>query len=153
MFSLTQAACCLGIDAKTLRRWLNEAQLPSHPQDARQKGINQQQIEQLVRLHQRSLASSPLHSLLPPSSEPTLATLSAMASALHEQIATLQQVATLTHLLQQSERPPQSRLFQPSRLQRSNHHLTQAPAPLARRLSSPFTLSLAPSIRQRDAMS
>ena len=56
--SFAQAARCLGIDAKTLHRWLAEAQIPlhSHPGDGRKKGVSGEHLQALARLHQRSLA-------------------------------------------------------------------------------------------------
>ena len=41
LIPLTQASSRLGIDLKTLRRWLADAGLPLHadPQDARKKGV------------------------------------------------------------------------------------------------------------------
>ena len=41
--SLADACRRLGIDAKTLRRWLEDAQLPlqSHPRDGRKKGVSE----------------------------------------------------------------------------------------------------------------
>ena len=65
--SVAQAARHLGIDAKTLRRWLAEAQLPlhSHPHDGRKKGVSDEHLQLLARLHQRSLASLPRGSACP----------------------------------------------------------------------------------------
>lgn len=51
--------CCamLGIDAKTLRHWLQQANLEwaAHPKDARLKCLTSEQVEQLARLHARPL--------------------------------------------------------------------------------------------------
>ncbi len=59
--SLADGCRRLGIDAKTLRRWLVDAQLPfqSHPHDGRKKGVSSQHLQALARLHQRSLAPLP----------------------------------------------------------------------------------------------
>ncbi len=56
--SVAEAACHLGIDVKTLHRWLADAQLPlhCHPHDGRKKGIRLEHLQVLARLHQRSLA-------------------------------------------------------------------------------------------------
>ena len=51
--------CCamLGIDAKTFRNWLRQANLEwaAHPKDARLKCLTREQVEQLARLHARPL--------------------------------------------------------------------------------------------------
>lgn len=53
--------CCamLGIDAKTLRHWLRQANLEwaAHPKDARLKCLTAEQVEHLARLHARPLQS------------------------------------------------------------------------------------------------
>jgi len=53
--------CCamLGIDAKTLRNWLRQANLEwaAHPKDARLKCLTREQVEQLATLHTRPLPS------------------------------------------------------------------------------------------------
>src|SRR5258708_29656186 len=58
--SVAQATRSLGIDAKTLHRWLADAQLPlqCHPHDGRKKGMSEEHLQVLARLHQRRLASS-----------------------------------------------------------------------------------------------
>jgi transposase len=94
--SVAQAARHLGIDVKTLRRWLAEAQLPlqSHPVDGRKKGISQEQLQQLSRLHHRHLASSSEEALARLSSQ--LTTLPADLLSLPEQFCALQtQIAVL----------------------------------------------------------
>ena len=55
----------LGIDAKTLRNWLRQANLEwaAHPKDARLKCLTREQVEQLATLHTRPLPS-PLSSPL-----------------------------------------------------------------------------------------
>lgn len=53
--------CCamLGIDAKTLRNWLRQANVEwaAHPKDARLKCLTREQVEQLATLHTRPLPS------------------------------------------------------------------------------------------------
>ena len=55
--SVADACRRLGIDAKTLRRWLAEAQLPlhRHPHDGRKKGVSSEHLQQLACLHHRRL--------------------------------------------------------------------------------------------------
>ena len=59
----SMADCCrhLGIDPKTLRRWLLQAQLPvqPHPTDGRKTGLSEQHLRQLASLHHRSLPTLP----------------------------------------------------------------------------------------------
>ncbi len=112
--SLAEACRRLSIDAKTLHRWLADAQLAlqCHPHDGRKKGVSQEHLQGLARLHQRSLAPLPQEPPAPVASEvpPLPAELLALpeqVSALQTQIAALQQqVADLTHLLQQQAHPP-----------------------------------------------
>ena len=107
--SLADACRRLGIDAKTLRRWLADAQLPlqGHPRDGRKKGVSREHLDLLARLHHRSLASLPAMPPAPVPGEPpplpaALLTLPERLSTLQAQLATLQQqVADLTSLLQQ----------------------------------------------------
>jgi transposase-like protein len=115
--SVAEAARRLGIDAKTLRRWLADAQLPKprHPGDGRKKGLSDDHLQALARLHQRRLAPLPQEAPAPVPAEPpplpaALLALPETLGALQTQIAALQQqVAALTHLLQQHEqRPPLS---------------------------------------------
>jgi hypothetical protein len=109
--SVAEAAHHLGIDVKTLHRWLCDAPLPlqCHPSDGRKKGVSSEHLQILARLHQRSLASLPE---VPPASvksevPPLPAALLGMPeqlSRLQAQIAALQQhVADLTRLLQSHE--------------------------------------------------
>jgi hypothetical protein len=111
--SLADACRRLGIDAKTLRRWLSLENFPleSHPRDGRLKGISDSSLLLLAHRHHRSLTS--------PSSEPAapkppdLPPLPAELLALPQQLASLQaqimalqqQVAALTSLL--TDRSPQ----------------------------------------------
>src|SRR6476646_8831123 len=55
--SLAEATRRLGIDVKTLHRWLAEAQISvhCHPDDGRKKGVSEQYLHVLARLHQRCL--------------------------------------------------------------------------------------------------
>jgi len=104
---LTQASLRLGIDLKTLRRWLSDAGLPLHadPQDARKKGMCIEHLHLLAALHQRSLTSAAAEpSVHQETSLPTaVLALPELLSALQAQITALeQQVATLTQLLEQS---------------------------------------------------
>jgi len=57
--SLAQATHRLGIDVKTLHRWLCDAQLAlqCHPDDGRKKGVSSE------HLHQRSLTPLPEESV------------------------------------------------------------------------------------------
>ena len=98
--------CCamLGIDAKTLRHWVQQANLSlyPHPSDARIKCVTSEQLEQLAALHHRpvdvlaALAEShpaePCPPLLPqqPSSQAEPDLLARLAQ-LETQVALLQQ--------------------------------------------------------------
>jgi hypothetical protein len=113
-FSVAEATKHLGIDAKTLHRWLADAQLPlqSHPRDGRKKGVSEEQLQTLARLHHRSEASlspqSPAStkSPVPPLPDALLA-LPQTLMALQAQVATLQQQVTdLTALLLRPVLPP-----------------------------------------------
>jgi transposase-like protein len=134
--SVAEAARRLGIDSKTLRRWVAEAQLPlhSHPGDGRKKGMSQEQLEQLAHLHHRSLALSPQQSLalVPGDPFPLPAPLLALPETigvLQAQIAALQQqVAELSSLLQQVHQSA-SPLAQPKR---PSHRLLTSPSSASR---------------------
>ena len=116
--SLAQACRRLGIDAKTLRRWLAAAQLPlqSYPHDGRKKGVSSEHLQVLARLHHRSLVPLPQEPPAPVAAEepplPTaLLALPERLGALQTQLAVLQQqVADLTSLLQQQLHQPTSSL-------------------------------------------
>ena len=60
--SLAQAARRLGIDAKTLHRWLADAQLAlqSHPHDGRKKGVSSEHLHLLAHLIFPAPPSAPL---------------------------------------------------------------------------------------------
>ena len=61
LISLTNCGRRLSIDAKTLRRWLAQAQLTPqpHPTDARLKGLTRDHLLLLARAHHRSLPALP----------------------------------------------------------------------------------------------
>jgi hypothetical protein len=109
--SVAQATTRLGIDAKTLHRWLADAQLAlhRHPHDGRQKGVSAQELHVLAHRHQRSLAPLPQEPSAPGADElpawgAALLSLPERLDALQAQIAALQQhVADLTRLLQSHE--------------------------------------------------
>jgi len=147
--SMAQAARHLGIDVKTLRRWLTDAQLPlqSHSCNGRKKGVSSEQLHQLARLHQRSLAPLPLEPPAPhpdelPALPAALLELPEQLSTLQAQIAALQQqMADLTRLL-----PPHSPVSplvqaQPSRTSKRS---SKPAAPRAR----PATSATATTPRQ-----
>jgi hypothetical protein len=111
--SVAQACRRLGIDAKTLRRWLAHEELPlqNHPDDGRKKGVSREHVQHLAILHHRALSALPqaerpaaeVAALLPTA----LLALPETLCALQTQIITLQQqVADLTHLLQPHAHPP-----------------------------------------------
>jgi hypothetical protein len=108
--SMAEATSRLGIDAKTLRRWLAEAQLPLHrsASDARKKAVSEEHLERLARRHQRSLAPLPEESAAPAAGvPPELSAVPEQLAALQAQLSALQhQVADLTLLLQQPTPPP-----------------------------------------------
>jgi transposase-like protein len=141
-FSVADTGRRLGIDAKTLRRWLAEAQLPlqSHPSDGRKKGVSSEHLRLLAQRHQRSLAPlSPepqqsVPNVLPPQLAPLLA-LPETLCALQAQIAVLQQqVAELTSLLKpQGSQPVNPKV--PAR-QPKAARLPLQPAPPASRARS-----------------
>lgn len=108
-FSVAEATKLLGIDAKTLHRWLTDAHLPlqSHPRDGRKKGVSEEHMLILARLHHRNAASLcpeppvPLPSHAPPLPDALFALPETLA-VLQAQVAALQQQIThLTHLLTQ----------------------------------------------------
>jgi DNA-binding transcriptional MerR regulator len=111
--SVAEAARRLGIDVKTVRRWLAEAHLSlqDHPCDGRKTGVSGEHLDVLARLHQRSLTPLPAESPAPVAGEgpplpDALLALPEQLSALQAQIAALQQQVTeLTRLLQQHTQP------------------------------------------------
>jgi transposase-like protein len=146
--SVAQAARRLGIDAKTLHRWLSEAQLPlqRHPGDGRQKGVSDEHLLLLANLHQRRLAPlSPEPPTPEPFEVPALATallgLPERLDALQTQIAALRaSVTDLTRLLTQHRQEPDipEVLSKPSRRSKRS----PKPAPPAPR-SRPAASSIA----------
>ena len=108
MTILSLADCCrhLSIDPKTLRRWLAQAPFTGqpHPQDARLKGLTEEQLRWLAQAHHRSLPVLPQEPPQPaPSAEPlalpddllevfvALRALPAQLAALQEHLADLTQ--------------------------------------------------------------
>ena len=139
--SVAQATTRLGIDAKTLRGFLAEAQLPlhSHPRDGRKKGVSDEHLQALARLHQRSLAPLPQE---PPAPHPgELPPLPAALLALPETLGTLQaqitalqqQVVALTSLLQQHDPQPVSPVPPPQQSRAAKRSLKPAPSALRSR--------------------
>jgi hypothetical protein len=55
LLALKEGSALLGIDAKTLRHWMQQAHLglQPHPSDARLKCLTSEQLEQLAALHHR----------------------------------------------------------------------------------------------------
>jgi transposase-like protein len=139
--SVAQATRRLGIDAKTLHRWLADAQLPLHssPQDARKKGVSEEHLERLARLHQRRLTPLPQDPPAPEALEglplpAALLTMPEQLDALQTQIAALQlQVAALTYLLQPHAQPP----------------VSPAPSAQQNRTSRPSSTPASPAPRSR----
>jgi hypothetical protein len=117
LIALTECCRRLGIDGKTLRRWLAQAQLPveAHPSDARCKGLSSDHLLLLASAHHRRLTGLPPECPAPASTAPPpelpellaeLLTALQTLSALPTQIAAVQQqLAELTALLQQPPRP------------------------------------------------
>jgi hypothetical protein len=118
LLSVTQCCRLLAIDAKTLHRWLAQAQLPlqAHPSDARLKGLSREHLLLVATAHHRrlaalseelpALAAPPLPQEPPPLPQDLLALLSTL-SELPAQIAALQQQLTaLTQLMAQAAVTP-----------------------------------------------
>ena len=139
--SLTQASSRLGIDVKTLRRWLVQADLPLQPdpQDARTKGVRLEHLHLLAHQHQRHLVPLSAERSVSQTATPTplpaplpaaFLAMPELLSDLQAQIVTLQQqVATLTHLLQQPPAPP---VIPPTPAEK-----TRKPSPRATRATPP----------------
>jgi hypothetical protein len=134
-FSVVEAAQYLGIDAKTLHRWLSDAQLPllCHPRDARKKGVSEQHLQTLARLHHREITSLSAEPSVPipslPSSLPdALLALPELLAALQTQVAALQQQVTdLTALLQHPVQLPPSPSLPPPQLTAAKRLSPSAP--------------------------
>lgn len=117
LLPLKQACVLLGIDAKTLRHWLQQANLSLHPHptDARIKCVTSQQLTHLATLHHRPFdePAEACPSLLPetlsPQAEPDVLL---KLTQLETQVALLQQqVAALAlELLQERTRHYEQRL-------------------------------------------
>jgi hypothetical protein len=139
--SVADACHCLGIDAKTLRRWLEDAQLSlqCHPHDGRKKGVSGEHLELLARLHHRRLPSSSEHPLPPvPADQPplpaALLALPEMVCALQAQITALhQQVTELASRLQPQPHQPKSSPSPPPQKGPARHPPNPAPAALRAR--------------------
>ena len=114
LVSVADACRHLGVDAKTLHRWLADAELSlqCHPCDGRKKGVSQEYLQVLARRHQRRLASSEEAgpAQLPcqiPALPADLLSLPEQLAALQVQLVTLQQqVTALTRLLQEHRPEP-----------------------------------------------
>ena len=141
--SLADACRLLGIDPKTLHRWLAHAHLclQPHPGDARKHGLSEDHLHLLARLHQRALPTLPPETTAPVSAaRPPLPTellaLPTTLGALQAQLTALQQqVADLTHLLQQHAHPPgpapQARVAQRTSKPAPSAHSSRRPASAA----------------------
>ena len=147
VLSIADACRLLGIDPKTLRRWLALAHfdLQPHPADARKQGLHEDHLRQLARLHQRSLAALPSHQPDPVPPTASLApalpaarlSLPQTLAAMQAQLSALQhQVAELSHRLEQGVRP--SAPPPPARTARS------APTPVAARARRPASAASTP---------
>jgi hypothetical protein len=119
--ALSQCCTLLGIDPKTLRLWLKQANmaLVPHPSDARLKCLTSSQLEQVAQMHGRPLSSSLLLSCdqlaAPPSQATGLSSQTELLeklSRLETTVTTLQQHLTdLTlHLLQERTQRYEQRL-------------------------------------------
>lgn len=96
LFPLSHVVAVLGIDPKTLRLWLHEADLTAvpHPDDARQKCLSLTQIQHLADAHGRPLppafaVSAPPPSLPPPDVHVQLAQMQLQIFTLQEQVTRL----------------------------------------------------------------
>lgn len=120
---LAQASHRLGIDVKTLRRWLAEASLSLQPdpQDARKKGVRVEHLYLLANRHQRSLTTLSPELSAPEAASPVPLPAAVLAlpetlDALQAQIAALQQqIAALTHLLTSQPAQPAAPAVQPGK--------------------------------------
>jgi hypothetical protein len=112
--SFSEACRRLGIDTKTLHRWLAEAELSlqCHPVDGRKKGVSEEHLQALARFHHRILSGSEQPAPVPPPTLPaSLLALPEQLSAMQAELVTLQQhVAALTRLLTESKPEPVQKL-------------------------------------------
>jgi hypothetical protein len=145
LYSVADACCCLGVDAKTLRRWLAEVHLPlqDHLHDARKKGVSSEHLHLLAKRHRRLLTplpKEPAESVpdVLPSFPAALLALPETLGALQDQIAALQQqVAELTALLQPQAQPPTSpTMLTTSAKGAKRSRWTVSPAPRAQKAPS-----------------
>jgi hypothetical protein len=155
MTTIAQTDCCrmLGIDPKTLRHWLRQAnmQFLAHPSDARLKCLTPAQVQQLAAWHDRPLSSAltahPVqpNQALPPSAPHGLPSAGELEAQLGQSLARLQvQVSSmqeqLTELALQLLREQELRL---EWLQESQQHTEErlgkleALLPLAAEPSAP----------------
>ena len=108
--SLTEACRRLGIDAKTLHRWLAEAQLAlqSHRVDGRKKGLSEEHLAVLARVHHRHLAGTePAEAAPLPTLPPEVLALPEQVAALHAELVSLRaSVTALTSLLTEPKAQP-----------------------------------------------
>jgi hypothetical protein len=117
LIALTDCCHRLSVDRKTLHRWLAQAELSlqAHRQDARSKGLTDDQVLQLARAHHRCLEGLPAvpaapAALVPVPASPELSAellpLLHTLSTLPEQITALEQhLAQLIALLEAPWRP------------------------------------------------
>lgn len=115
LLSLADGCRQLGIDPKTLRRWLAQAPFPVHPHppDARAHGLTHEQLCWLAQTHHRSLPAlaqqeppQPAPSAAPAALPPDLCEVLGALRALPAQVAALQeQLADLNHQLSQRASP------------------------------------------------
>jgi hypothetical protein len=114
LVSVADACRHLGIDAKTLHRWLADAELSPqcHPCDGRKKGVSQEHLQVLAHLHHRHLAGceeegSAQLSCQIPALPADLLKLPEQLCTMQAHLVTLQQqVADLTRLLTQHRPEP-----------------------------------------------
>lgn len=133
LVSLTHCSHLLGLDPKTLRRWMSLSGICAqpHPADARLKCLTPQQVQQLAQAHRRTLAdevqpalSAPTTAnrvLSPPVGSDVLldggalvfSELTKQLGSLQAHVATLeQQLTLLTDRLQQEQQWPGSQASQ-----------------------------------------
>ena len=116
MTLVSLADCCrqLSIDPKTLRRWLISAPFLLQPQDARRKGLTQEQLRWLAQTHHRSLSALPQEPSQPPPApsaearalpEDLCEVLQALCALPAQLVALQEQVADLTHQLSHLAEP------------------------------------------------
>jgi hypothetical protein len=125
LLPLRQGCALLGIDPKTLRHWMHQANLPvhSHPTDARIKCLTSEHIEQLAALHQRPLdLPAALARVQPGEISPALLPEKPSPQAEPDLLAKLAHLETQVALLQQHLAGLALELLQ-ERTQRYEHRL------------------------------